>query len=44
MGDDAVWFAGAKDNRFAGLNQLTAALNLPLYCLLAVFMIRSVLL
>ena len=43
-GEDAVWFAGAKDDRFDGLNRLTAALNLPLCGLLAAFLIRSLLL
>ena len=43
-GDDAVWFASAKDERFAGLNRLTAALNVPVYGLLALFLVRSVLL
>lgn len=37
-GEDGVWFASGEEARFARINRLTAALNLPLYATLALFL------
>ena len=37
-GDDAIWFADAEDPKFRRINRVTAAVNVPLYGFLLVFL------